>query len=122
MTGSILVVSPREIRNAALLYALIGAFHWVLRDRFLKISLDPDGAAKDGLSVRWWDFLFYVTFAFVITMSVQIAGVLLVFCLLIAPAVCGALFAESFRARLFIGWGSSVAAAVGGLFLSSYMD
>lgn len=122
MAGSILVVTPKQLMNAALLYGVIGAVHWALRDRFLLVSQDPAAAEARGLRVRLWDFLFYVSFAFVITISVNIAGVLLVFCLLIAPAVTGVLFAESFRARLLIGWSASAAAAAGGLLLSELTD
>ncbi len=122
LAGSILVVTPGEVLRVSGLYAVIGAVHWFLRKRFHQISVDPEGAAKEGIRVRRWDFLFYVTFALVITMSVHIAGVLLVFCLLIAPAVCGVLFADRFRTRLFIGWGTSVVAATGGLGLSAHYD
>lgn len=122
MTGSILVVTVRDIRNAGMAYAAIGLFHWVLRDRFLLLSRDPEEAARGGMRVRAWDFLFYASFALVITMSVHIGGVLLVFCLLIAPAVCGALFAESFAARLWIGWGASLLALAGGLLLCGATD
>ncbi len=122
MTGSILVVTWPEIRNAAILYAVIGAFHWMFRDKFLRISADHDAAEREGIRVRRWDFLFYVTFAFVITMSVHIAGVLLVFCLLIAPAVCGALFSGRFGIRLLLGWGASVLAMSGGFLLTARTD
>ncbi len=50
------------------------------------------------------------------------ADVLLVFCLLIAPAVCSALFAEGFAARLWIGWGAGVSAIASGLALSAGID
>lgn len=122
LRGSIVVVTGPEVGRAAILYVLIAAFHWRFRRRFLRISTDPEGAAQDGVRVRLWDFLFYLSFACVITMSVHIAGVLLVFCLLIAPAVCGALFADAFSARLFIGWGASVLAVVGGLGLTAGTD
>lgn len=125
LSGSILSVSAQDgamVKRAAALYAVIGAVHWALRRRFLLISTDPEAAAREGMHVRGWDFLFYVTFALVITMSVHIAGVLLVFCLLIAPAVCGALLADRFALRLLIGWGTSVVAAAGGLALSGYAD
>lgn len=122
MAGSILVVTPREAGIAALLYGAILAFHWFFRKPFHAISTDPEQAAKNGLKVARWDLAFYGTFAFVITSSVKIAGVLLVFTLLIAPAVCGALFTENFRRRLFIGWAASIAAAIGGLMLSAHFD
>lgn len=122
MAGSILVVSAREVVQAALLYGAIGVFQWVFRRQLLSVSLDREAAEKQGLRVRLWDFLFYLSFAVVITSSVRIAGVLLVFILLIAPAVCGAMFATGIRARLLIGWGCGIAATIGGLMLSSHMD
>ncbi len=122
MAGSILVVSVKEVTQAALLYGAIGVFQWVCRRPLLRVSMDREGAEQAGLSVRLWDFLFYLSFAIVITSSVRIAGVLLVFILLIAPAVCGAMFATGIRARLLIGWGSGILASIGGLMLSSQMD
>jgi len=122
MAGSILVVTPAEVRTDFVIYSAVGAFHWVFRKNFLAVSLDPEGAARDGLNVQRWDFIFYLTFALIVTMSVHIAGVLLVFCLLIAPAVCGALFSSNFRVRLVIGWVTSIIAAILGLMVSSRYD
>ncbi|HEU4577230.1 MAG TPA: iron chelate uptake ABC transporter family permease subunit [Polyangiaceae bacterium] len=122
MAGSILVVSAREVSQAAIFYGAIGVFHWLFRRPLLQVSFDREAAERSGLRVRWWDFLFYLSFAVVITSSVRIAGVLLVFILLIAPAVCGALFASSVRARLLVGWGCGILATIGGLMLSYGMD
>ncbi|MBI2377069.1 MAG: metal ABC transporter permease [Deltaproteobacteria bacterium] len=122
VAGSILVVTPAEVRNAAILYALIGAAHYFFRGPLKRVSEDPDGAVAEGIAVQRWDFFFYVSFALVITVSVHIAGVLLVFCLLIAPAVCAAIFAESPRVRLLVGWGTSAVAAIGGFALSGQYD
>ena len=66
----------------------------MFRRRFLLISIDPQQAAAEGISVRLWDFLFYASFGFVVTSSVSIAGVLLVFCYLIVPSVAAMLYAE----------------------------
>ncbi|MBI5366369.1 MAG: metal ABC transporter permease [Planctomycetes bacterium] len=122
MSGSILVVSWTDLRNAALLYAAISVAHWAFRRQFLLVSSNPAEAARQGLSVRAWDFFFYLTFALTITISVRIAGVLLVFCLLIAPAVCAAMFTTNLRARLLIGWACGLAAVCGGLVLSAQTD
>jgi len=122
MAGSILVVSAKDVGLAALLYGGVGVFHWVFRRQLLRVSLDREAAEKSGMRVRWWDFSFYLSFAIVITSSVRIAGVLLVFILLIAPAVCGVMLAQGIRARLLIGWGSGALATLGGLMLSAHMD
>jgi zinc/manganese transport system permease protein len=122
MAGSILVVSAKEVTQAACLYGAVSVFHWVFRRPLLDVSFDREAAEQRGLRVRWWDFLFYLSFAIVITSSVRIAGVLLVFILLIAPGLCAAMFATGIRARLLIGWGCGILATIGGLMLSSGMD
>src|SRR5262252_7516061 len=87
LVGNILTVSWFEVGKTAALYGAIGLFHYIFRSKFLTISLDPDKAEAQGISVRFWDFLFYASFGFVVTSSVAIAGVLLVFCYLIVPSV-----------------------------------
>ena len=75
LVGNILTVSWFEVGKTAALYAAIGLFHYIYRRNFLTISLDPELAEKSGISVRFWDFLFYASFGFVVTSSVAIAGV-----------------------------------------------
>jgi ABC-type Mn2+/Zn2+ transport system permease subunit len=120
LAGSIVWVTPRQVAKTAVLYAGIGLVHYALRKRFLLISLDPEEAYRRGLRVRLWDFVFYLTFGVVITSSVQIAGVLLVFCYLIGPAVFAALLAERVGPRLAIGW--SVGALVSAVGLLAAYD
>ena len=104
LVGSILWVTPGQVLKTALIYALVGVFHWIYRKRFLQISRDHDQAEAEGVNVRWWDFLFYASFGFVVTSSVEIAGVLLVFSFLIVPAIIGVLFGRALSSRLLIGW------------------
>src|SRR5262249_41510042 len=102
LVGNILTVSWPEVQKTALLYGAIGLFHYLFRRKFLLISMDPRRAEAEGISVRFWDFLFYASFGFVVTSSVAIAGVLLVFCYLIVPSVAAMLYAERIRPRLAI--------------------
>lgn len=122
MAGSILVVSAREVGQAAVLYGLIGVFHWMFRRQLLSVSMDREAASRQGLRVPRWDFAFYLSFAIVITSSVRIAGVLLVFILLIAPAVCGTILARGIRARLLLGWAAGILATSLGLAVSAHED
>jgi zinc/manganese transport system permease protein len=122
LVGNILAVSWPEVWQTAILYAIIGAFHFVFRSRFLVISLDPEAAERSGVSLRLWDFLFYASFGFVVTRSVAIAGVLLVFCYLIVPSVGAMLFAESIGKRLAIGWTMGTVVSAVGVYLSLKMD
>jgi zinc/manganese transport system permease protein len=122
LVGNILAVTWYEIGKTAILYALIGAFHFVFRRQFLLISMDEPEAERRGLNVRFWDLLFYMSFGFVVTSSVAIAGVLLVFCFLIVPSVTAMLLTERLGVRLAIGWGMGALVSAAGVGFSFLLD
>jgi len=122
LVGNILAVSWHEVGHTALLYGAIGAFHYFFRKKFLLISTDPSSAEAQGISIRLWDFLFYASFGFVVTSSVAIAGVLLVFCYLIVPSVGAMLFADRIGPRLAIGWTMGTLVSALGVYLSVVLD
>ncbi len=122
LVGNILAVSWPEVGHTALLYGAIGVFHFVFRKPFLAISTNHGQENVPGLSVRWWDFLFYLSFGFVVTSSVAIAGVLLVFCYLVVPSVAAMLYSEHIGRRLAIGWTMGTVVSALGVFLSLKLD
>lgn len=122
LTGTLLWVTWPEIGKTAIVYAVIGVIHWVLRERFLTISLRPETARRRGWSVRWWDFVFYALFGVVVTSSVAIAGVLLVFTFLVIPAVIAFLFSTRPGPLLSIAWSTGSLATVLGLWASYRTD
>ncbi len=122
LVGNILAVSWSETGRTALLYGGIGVFHYFFRKKFLLISIHPREAEAQGISIRLWDFLFYASFGFVVTSSVAIAGVLLVFCYLIVPSVGAMLFADRIGPRLAIGWTMGTLVSALGVYLSVVLD
>ncbi len=122
LVGNVLLVDWPEIRYTFLVYAVIGTVHWLSRKQLFLISSNPQAAFEKGMSVRAWDLLFYTTFGFVVTSSVQIAGVLLVFSFLVVPAVCAVLLTNNISRRLWIGWVLGTLTSVVGVTLSYCMD
>ena len=124
LVGNILAVSWPEVLKTAGLYAAVGLFHYVYRKPFLAISMagHKGEATVAGLNVPLWDFLFYASFGFVVTSSVSIAGVLLVFCYLIVPSVAAMLYAEKIGRRLAIGWTMGTVVSALGIYLSFELD
>jgi len=122
LVGNILSVQWPEVWLTGAIYVVLGLFHYVFRKRFLDISMDAHAAAAKGVSVRFWDFLFYASFGFVVTRSVAIAGVLLVFCYLIVPSVGGMLFSERIGPRLAIGWVMGTIVSMLGMYFSVQFD
>ncbi len=122
LTGSILWVKWSTILKAAIVYSLVGVFHFVYKDKFILISENPEEAYRQGISVKFWDFLFYMSFGIVITHSVGTAGVLLVFVFLVVPAIASMLITDVLWKQLVIGWVLGVFVSVIGLYISYVAD
>jgi zinc/manganese transport system permease protein len=122
LVGSLLSVRPAEVSNVAVLYAAIGLLHWLCRRPFFLISTDPAAAFAEGWRVRLWDFVFYASFGVVVTSSVRVGGVLLVFSYLIVPALAGVALGGSVATRLLIGWVFGAVVSVLGMTASAALD
>jgi len=122
LAGSLLWVTWPTVLKVLVIYIVIGIFHWILRDRFLLISTDSEEAYSRGWCVRWWDFLFYFSFGVMITFSVEIGGILMVFAYLVIPACVAILLHAGMRSRLVVGWIVGVLGSGLGLVSSYYLD
>jgi zinc/manganese transport system permease protein len=122
LVGNLLAVRGPEVVKVAVLYAGIGLLHWLCRRPFFLISTDPAGAYARGVAVRAWDLLFYASFGVVVTSSVRVAGVLLVFSYLIVPALAGTTLGGTVGTRLIIGWGFGTLVSVLGMVASAAFD
>ena len=117
LVGSILTVSGADVSTLAGLYGVVGLVHWLARRPLLAISFASGDTA--AARVIGWDALFYASFALVVTSSVRVAGVLLVFAFLVVPAAIAALLARGVAMRLALGWAAGAAVSAAGL-LASY--
>lgn len=123
LTGSILWITWPTIWKILSVYAVVAAFHWVFRHKFLSISEDYVGAANQhGWWVKFWDFLFYVSFGIIIVLSIRVAGIMMVFSFLVVPAAISMLFSDRWNIKLLIGWAAGLLASILGLYFSYTYD
>jgi zinc/manganese transport system permease protein len=122
LVGSILFVNWRDVLNMFILYIPLGILHFVVRRVLMRISENLKEADSAGIFVRAWDLLFYGSFALMVTQSVSIAGVLVVFSYLIIPAVCAIMFVDNFFRCLLISWGIALMVSFLGLVISAWKD
>ena len=120
LVGSILTVGPEDVLKLAGLYGGIGLLHLILHRPLLAVANDE--ARASGRRIAFWDFVFYCTFGVVVTSSVAIAGVLLVFSFLIIPAVIGFLFSDRMGPALAVGWAAGIVASLAGFGISVTLD
>ena len=122
LAGTILWVTWPTVIKDLVIYSAVGLFHYVFRRRFIQISEDPEGAFEQGIRVRLWDFLFYLSFGVIITLSVEIAGVLMVFSYLVAPAIIALGSSDRWGMRIVLAWGVGFLASALGLIASYQAD
>jgi len=122
LTGSILWAKWTDILWCGLLFGAVGLFHFIYRKKFILVSTNSESAKKEGVRVPVWDFLFYASMGLVITYSVKIAGVLVIFTFLIIPGTLSALFSRSLGKRLLIAYGAGLLAILCGLTFSYKLD
>jgi zinc/manganese transport system permease protein len=115
LNGNILWITPSDILKTFILYAAIGLLHLVFRKKFFALSYEESNGP-------FWEFLFFLSFAFVLVSSVQLAGILQVFSFLVIPALIGRLFTRSPMKILIGGWGIGLAASMVGITLSYKLD
>ncbi len=118
MTGALIWVSWPTVLKVAVSYGAIGLFHYLMRRTMLAITFAPGRVRR----LRTWDFVFYATFGVAITSSVQIAGVLMVFSVLVIPAVVAFFYTRNFFRALLIAWAAGSVAIVAGLGISFSLD
>ncbi|HEU5310267.1 MAG TPA: metal ABC transporter permease [Candidatus Eisenbacteria bacterium] len=121
LVGNLLAATPEEVLHSTILYLIVGVLHFVWRRPFFAIS-QGRATTMSSRAVKWWDFLFYATFGLVVTQSVAIAGVLLVFSYLIVPSVIAMLLADGAATRLAVGWATGILVSVLGMLGSYELD
>jgi zinc/manganese transport system permease protein len=122
LVGSILTVTPQELFKFSAIYAAIGLLHFIARRPLLALSENSSSLERSAMSVLLWDFFFFLSFGVVVTSSVGTAGVLLVFCFLIVPAVIGSLFSRNVGVVLVVAWVAGIAASAAGIAASYLLD
>lgn len=122
LVGNLLSVSWEHIAATIGIYATVGILHFVFRRQFLMVSQDPKAAVAAGLNIAQWDLLFYLSFGAVITSSVAMGGLLIVFCYLVIPVVIVSLFTRNTLTRLLAGWGTGFMGSVLGIYSSFQFD
>ena len=121
LVGYLLFTTWDQVLKITIIYAVLGLIQWIFARRFIRLSWNPETITSEPFA-KWWDFFFYILLGVAITLSVQVAGVLLVFSFLIVPAVITRLFSENLGIRLSMGWAIAAVASIMGLAASWHWD
>jgi len=117
LAGQILWVTWGDVIRTAVIYSLVGLVHYLFRQQLLEASFNHQAE-----KTIFWDILFYALFGVVITSSVSIAGVLLVFSYLIVPSLISSFFFKTIKGKLAFGWIFGLALSLIAMVLSYKLD
>jgi len=115
LNGNVLWIGADDVLKMFILYAATGVFHFIFRKRFMALSFE-------GRESLLWEFLFFLSFALVLSSSVRIAGTLQVFVFLILPVLIGRLYAKAPVKVLLGGWTIGIMATFAGVAISYLSD
>jgi zinc/manganese transport system permease protein len=118
LSGSLLWVSWKLIGITVAVYAVLIAFHYRFRARFIGLCEAPDRVKNE----RTWDFLFFATQGIITVIIVPIAGVLLAYSFLMIPAAIAAMFSRGWIRATCLGWAIGLVACGAGLTASYRWD
>ena len=122
LSGSILWINFQQIVLCLVVFAMVGFCFYLIRKPMTEISNNYNNGTNRGLRDVLWDFIFYILLGAVITLSVQIGGVVVVFSYLIIPATISSVFSIRSRLQLVIVWMSATIASMGGLLFAYRLD
>jgi len=122
LSGSLLWTGWKDVGVGLLVFSAVGFFFCLIRKPLTNISNGYQQALDKGIKVIFWDFIFYLLLGIVITISVQLGGVVVVFAYLIIPATISAIISSRLAMQLMIIWAAAATASITGLLFSYYLD
>jgi zinc transport system permease protein len=120
--GSILTVTPGDVRTIAVLGAIIVAVVVLAWRALLSVVLDEDAARVAGLPVDGLNLALAALTAVTVVAGMRIVGVLLVAALMVLPVGAAQRLATSFRSTLIIASAIGALSAFVGLVVARQWD
>jgi manganese/iron transport system permease protein len=122
LLGNVLGITFGDLVQVAILGAIVLAIVLAARKELLYATFDPLGAAASGLPVGGLEYLLLGLLGVTIVVSIQAVGVILVVAMLVTPAATAQLLLVRFERLMVMAAGLAMVAAVGGLYLSFYLN
>lgn len=120
--GNILGVTIDEVRDTAIIAAIVLIVVVLLYKELLFYTFDPLGAQAAGLPVNRLNFGLMVLIALTIVASMKAVGVILVLSLLITPGATAYLLVKRLNQVMILGAVIGVISSISGMYLSYFYN
>lgn len=122
LIGDVLSVTSSEILILAVTLICVTVIWALIYNKLTLVSINRELAASRGVKVALIENIFVVLVAVVVMLSIKWVGVLLINSMLILPAACARNFSTNSRQYLFSSVAISLAAGIGGVVSSFYLN
>jgi ABC-type Mn2+/Zn2+ transport system permease subunit len=122
LRGDILFVTPELFYLMLGVFVVVLAVHLLFFKEFTYVSFDAETARTQGFRADFWEMLFYVSAAVVISVATHMVGDVLVFGFLVIPPVAAMLITRSVRGIFLCSVLIGLVAPAAGLVLAFVFD
>ncbi|WAT02374.1 metal ABC transporter permease [Rouxiella chamberiensis] len=120
--GNVLGVTDDEMLQTLIIAAIVTAVILFKFKDLMLFCFDPIQARVVGLPVRFYHYALLCLLAMTIVAALQAVGVVLVVAMLITPGITAFLLCKTLSRMMMLSVTASLIAAVGGTFISYYID
>ncbi len=122
LDGSVITVQTGSLVAMLAIFGAVALVHALFYKQMLFVSFDPEMAASRGYKVHRWETLFFLTLGATISVSMQQAGLLTVFSMMVMPAATGLLASRRMSGVFTVAMVSGLAASAIGFTLALMWD
>lgn len=120
--GNLLGIEPGQLRETAVLCALVLATVLLLRRTLMLATFDSAHARALGFPLRALDTLLLILLALAIVAALQAVGIILVIAMLVTPGATAFLLVKRFDRMLAVATAAAVFSTLAGAYVSFFAD
>ncbi len=120
LIGDLLSISTADLITLGLVFLVVIALWIVIFNKLLLVSINQALAGSRGVNISFYEYLFTMMIAVIVTISIQWVGILIISSLLILPAASARNIAQNMRQYHMYSVLIAIISGLSGLFLSYY--
>jgi zinc transport system permease protein len=121
LIGDLLSIDSSDLLMLAIAFIVVIVLWFLIFNKLLAVSFNPSLAKSRGLRSVFYDTLFMLLVAVIVTISIQWVGVLIISSLLVLPAAASRNIASNTRQYNLFSVGIALISGLSGLILSYYL-
>ncbi len=122
LIGDLLSINSSDILLLIIVFFLVIILWVVIFNKLLMVSINQSLAHSRGINVRFYEYLFSMIMAVVVTISIQWVGILIISSMLVLPAASARNIANNIRQYHIYSVLIAVLSGISGLILSYFWD